>query len=111
MRDNRHNLSHWMLGKRDLKGRLLSDREREEIRDARFMTLIMNEPENPIWKYFTQKVDQELKTLMGMDSFNAWMDEMTLKYPDPEVMTWQEIYLMAKEKLDAERKSHDGSEK
>lgn len=107
MRDNRHNLTHALLGKRDLKGRLLSEREREEVRDARFMALIIDKPNSPLWDYFTQKVDDQLEVLIGKDNFNAWIDELVKKYPEADTFTNQELYLMAKEKLDAERKFHE----
>lgn len=106
MRDNRHNLTHQLLGKRDLKGRLLSDKEREELRDARFMSLIIDKPESPLWAYFTEKVDDELVTLIGKDNFNAWIDAISKLHPDFETLSFQEIYLMTKEKLEMERKNH-----
>ena len=107
MRDNRHNITHQLLGKRDLKGRLLSEREREEIRDARFMSLIIDKPESPLWAYFTEKVDDELVILVGKDNFNAWIDEVSKIHPDPNALTFQDIYLIVKQKLDEERKNHE----
>ena len=107
MRDNRHNITHQLLGKRDLKGRLLSDREREEIRDARYMDYIANQPDNITWAYVTDKRYDQIVAIIGKDAFNAWLDDMAAANPDPGALTWKEYYLMATEKLDLERKSHE----
>jgi len=106
MRDSRHNLTHQLLGKRDLKGRLLSDCERIEIRDAKYMSFIADKPDDTTWSYFISKIDDQLVALMGKDAFNAWIDEMAALYPDGSI-TLRDVYRKTVEKLETERKCHE----
>lgn len=104
MRDNRHNLTHQLLGKHDWKGRLLSDVEREELHNARYMGYIAEQPDHPVWSYFIGKIDDQLVAIMGKDAFNAWLDEQASRYQNG--CTSREMYVKAVKKLDEEKRKN-----